>query len=102
MLGTRRLFSQTFLRRKGLSSGSLAVDQLLLVLLGKLFQRGHFGLQGELQKRMYQASVVSIFPDLRFLGCSFIFSSVLQRQWALAVGFLGGFRLYPHLSFLIL
>ena len=60
MLGTRRLFSQTFLRRKGLSSGSLAVDQLLLVLLGKLFQRGHFGLQGELKKDV--AGIESFFP----------------------------------------
>ena len=60
MLGTRRLFSQTFLRRKGLSSGSLAVDQLLFVLLGKLFQRGHFGLQGELKKDV--SGIESFFP----------------------------------------
>ena len=64
MLGTRRLFSQTFLRSKGLFSGSLDVDQLFLVLLGKLFQRGHFGLQGELKKEVSCLESFFSFPYL--------------------------------------
>ena len=40
-------------------------------------------------------------PNVRFLGCSFLFNSVL-RQWALVLGFLRGFCLYPRLFFPIL